>query len=237
MCLLTGLSFLRALKGKRKTLPESVNAVRSVNLRKRRFDVLLVLFAAPIWLALFCIVGLLVLIIDGRPVFHIARRGGQNGNEFALFKFRTMAPCADDGRSRLTAGHAAWRVSALGRVLRRSRLDELPQLFNVLRGDMSLVGPRPPDPQHLALEPGKFAEILVLRPGLTGWGTVTLFQKEQALLAQCATAQEAETVYVQELLPQKLSYEHAYLERATKPRALFEDVEILFLSLKRVLTK
>jgi lipopolysaccharide/colanic/teichoic acid biosynthesis glycosyltransferase len=150
---------------------------------KRLFDVTLVVAAAPVWLLVYIVVALLILLFDGRPIYHRAARVGWRGRDIEVLKFRTMRPDAGQALTSLLASdpelerefmltyklHDDPRVTALGRWLRRLSLDELPQLVNVLKGDMSLVGPRPvvrPELEEYYGELG--ARVLSVRPGLTG---------------------------------------------------------------------
>jgi lipopolysaccharide/colanic/teichoic acid biosynthesis glycosyltransferase len=141
---------------------------------KRAADVALVLAAAPVWVPLTALLACAVLLASGRPAFFAQRRVGRHGHVFTLLKLRTMSPGA---RPPAGAAFAAWtyagdpRVTRIGRWLRRWRLDELPQLANVLAGQMSLVGPRPETPEVFAglreRLPGYDGRSAV-RPGLTG---------------------------------------------------------------------
>jgi lipopolysaccharide/colanic/teichoic acid biosynthesis glycosyltransferase len=141
--------------------------------------------------------------MDSRgPVFYRARRAGARNVEFAMLKFRKMY----DGAAgpALTASDDA-RFTRIGRLLGRTKLDEIPQLVNVLKGEMSLVGPRPEDPAFVKLEPERFAHVLTVRPGITG-------------LSQLAFARESEILdpadrvghYVSTILPQKLALDALY---------------------------
>ena len=130
---------------------------------KRIADVLLVLVAAPAWVPLAAVVALAVRFALGRPVFFLDLRAGRGGRPFQLVKFRTM---------RVGPGTDAERLTPFGRFLRASSLDELPELWNVLKGDMSLVGPRPLPVRYLpryTAEQGRRHEV---RPGITGWAQV-----------------------------------------------------------------
>lgn len=156
---------------------------------KRAFDIALVLALAPIWLAAYLAIAVLVLLFDGRPVHFASPRPGYRLGEFKILKFRTMARDADEVLDRLLAegGHLAEefklsaklrhdpRITRLGNRLRRMSLDELPQLFNVLTGQMSLVGPRPPASwDELDALYGASARLTMqTRPGLTGLWQVT----------------------------------------------------------------
>lgn len=136
---------------------------------KRLFDVALVVAAAPLWLPLLGVLAGLVRWRLGSPVFFRQTRPGRHGELFELWKFRTMTD-ARDAAGRLLPD--AQRLTRFGRWLRSTSLDELPELFNVLRGDMSLVGPRPLLPQYLERYTPEQARRHEVRPGLTGWAQV-----------------------------------------------------------------
>lgn len=147
-------------------------------LLKRALDVALVLLSAPLWGLLFFVVGVAIKLEDGGSIFYKTTRVGENGREFQMWKFRSMIPNAD--RMRTQVMEAANqdlrrpkiaddpRITKVGRIIRRSSIDELPNVFNVLRGEMSLVGPRPPMPDELKLyEPWHLRRLQTI-PGLTG---------------------------------------------------------------------
>jgi exopolysaccharide production protein ExoY len=150
---------------------------------KRLLDLVLVLLLSPFWVSVYLIVALLVLVFDGRPIHHRSVRVGKDDERIRILKFRTMSLNADQELARLLAAdpalgqeyrarvklHSDPRVTKLGRILRCSSLDELPQLVNVLLGDMSLVGPRPLlECEVDDLYASGAADILGCRPGLTG---------------------------------------------------------------------
>lgn len=158
---------------------------------------------------LFACIALLVAVSSPGGVFYRARRVGRNGVEFRLLKFRTMRSDADRIGSGLThAGDA--RITPIGRVLRALKLDELPQLVNVLRGEMSLVGPRPEDPRYIPHYPEACRRLLQLRPGITSAASLA-YRNESALLA----GDDPERIYIDRVLPDKLAIDCAYFESAT----------------------
>lgn len=136
---------------------------------KRAVDILLTVFAMPIWLPLLGAVAVLVRVQIGPPVFFKQARGGLNGSVIQLLKFRSMTAERDAGGVLLPD---AQRLTKLGLFLRRSSLDELPSLFNVLRGELSLVGPRPLIADYLPLYSREQSRRHELKPGITGWAQV-----------------------------------------------------------------
>ena len=184
---------------------------------KRLFDIVVSL-AALLLLALpMLAVAAWIKFDSAGPVFFRQQRVGRHGVPFAIHKFRTMRHGA--GGLALTVGDDA-RITRAGRWLRRTRLDELPQLLDVLAGDMSLVGPRPEVPRYVALyPPGLRDRALAVRPGLTDPASLAYID-EAALLAAAA---DPEREYVERILPAKLQAAAAYAERAT----LGSDVAVL----------
>ena len=161
---------------------------------------------SPLLLALACAVK----ITSRGPVFYRQTRLGRGGREFSIFKFRSMVDGAEHRGARVTGAGDA-RVTGLGLWLRRHKLDELPQLLNVLRGDMALVGPRPEVPEFAAHYPEEFARVLTVRPGVTHRAT-QLFRNEEELLARAA---DPLNFYVERILPRKLAIYLADLDRAS----------------------
>lgn len=157
-------------------LPLGENAFfKPYSLLKRLLDIGLAIVGLMLVWPLLLVCGLLVKLEDGGPVFYPQRRLGLNGKPFTIYKFRSMCPNAEHDTGPVFAQRDDPRVTRIGRFMRRSRIDELPQLFNVLRGEMSLVGPRPERPEHVARLMTSipfYRTRLVTRPGLTGWAQV-----------------------------------------------------------------
>lgn len=150
-----------------------------------------------------------VLVASGRPVLFRQTRAGRFGRPFTMYKFRTMR--SDPAGPAVTAGDDP-RITRIGRFLRKTKLDELPELWNVVRGDMSLVGPRPEAPRYVDAEEPRWQRVLEARPGITDPTTLNLID-EESLLA--AVEGDRETYYREHLVPKKLDGYIAYLERRT----------------------
>ncbi|NNK65552.1 MAG: sugar transferase [Rhodobacteraceae bacterium] len=167
----------------------------------RLLDIGLALAVLPVLVPMIALVGLVVLLADGRPVIYRSERMRSLSDAFWLLKFRTMRPDPFDAGA--SGGHKACRVTRLGRWLRRTRLDELPQIWNVLRGDVGFVGPRPPLREHVRRFPHVYARVLRVRPGITGLATLCFHQQEGRLLSQTPTAAETEAIYARICIPRK----------------------------------
>lgn len=191
---------------------------------KRTFDLtislLLILLTLPLWLA----AVIAIKLGSPGPVLHRAARAGKGGVPFTLFKFRTMVTGAHQRGPGITpAGDP--RITPIGRLLRRAKLDELPQLINVLKGEMSLVGPRPEDPRYVALYTPEQRRVLAVRPGITSPASVRYRHEEQLLQGT-----DWQQVYLQQVMPHKLQIELDYLAR----RTFWSDCGIIVETLKAV---
>jgi lipopolysaccharide/colanic/teichoic acid biosynthesis glycosyltransferase len=169
---------------------------------KRLTDVVVATVALVGLAPILLLCGLAVRLLNGPPVLYRQERMGRGGRPFRIAKFRSMRVAT--GGLVTVAGDA--RITRLGRILRRWKLDELPQLWNVLVGEMSLVGPRPEVPQYVARYPRSFRALAALRPGITDWSSL-IFRDEEQLLTQHATAP---AFYEQVLLPRKLALGRLY---------------------------
>ncbi|QPM91353.1 sugar transferase [Pseudooceanicola algae] len=176
-------------------------------------------------------VAAVILWRDGRPVLHISERMRAPGRAFRLIKFRTMQPSAGDRG--VSGGDKAGRITRTGALLRRYRLDELPQVWNVLRGDMSLVGPRPPLRQYVEAFPDIYGAVLACRPGLTGLASLEFHAREEALLYPCRSPEETEHVYVHRCIPAKARLDMIYCRR----RSLALDLTLLGRTFLRLLPR
>lgn len=176
--------------------------------RKRLFDLffasLLVVILGPILLLLL----LWLLVREGRPVFYVAERMRSPTRSFRLWKLRTMTVV--DADSGVSGGDKEARITRTGAWLRSKRLDEFPQLWNILKGDLSFVGPRPPLRQYVEAHPEIYGEVLKSRPGVTGLASITYHKHETALLARCNTPEETDAVYSRICVPAKARLDLIY---------------------------
>lgn len=180
---------------------------------KRLFDIgLSLVLLIPLSIVM-AVVAVLLLIAQGRPVLYVSDRMRAPGQPFRLLKFRTMICAAQD--SGATGAHKQWRITPLGCFLRRTRIDELPQLFNILKGDMSFVGPRPPLREYVEHFPHRYGQVLRARPGVTGLATLIYHAHEDRILARCPTAQATQEAYYRRCLPTKLRLDATYLRHRT----------------------
>ena len=176
---------------------------------RRLLDVIAAAGGLIVLSPLFLLTAVLIKRDSPGPVFYRARRVGKDGHEFRLYKFRSMVADADRQGPGITASGDS-RVTRVGLMLRRTKLDELPQLINVLTGDMSLVGPRPEDPRYVALYTDEQRQVLAVRPGITSAASLT-YRDESALLA----GEDWERQYIQEIMPHKLAIDLDYQARRT----------------------
>lgn len=176
--------------------------------RKRIFD----LFFASILVA---ILGPAILYLtlkiwrkQGRPIFYVAERMRSPTQSFGLWKFRTMTVVDSDAG--VSGGDKEARITPLGARLRAKRMDEFPQLWNVLKGDLSFVGPRPPLREYVDRFPEIYGKVLKSRPGITGLATIRFHKHEDKLLARCATPEDTDKVYTSICLPRKARLDLIY---------------------------
>lgn len=177
---------------------------------KRLFDLAALLLLGLILLPVIVITGLVALVLDGRPVFYLAERMKTPTKSFRLVKFRTMTTADED--QGVSGANKAHRVTRTGAMMRRARLDEIPQLWNVLVGDISFVGPRPPLREYVERHPETYAQVLKNRPGITGLASIKFHRHEELLLAQCTTPKETDEVYVRRCIPRKAHFDLMYQE-------------------------
>ena len=192
---------------------------------KRCFDVAVASLLLVVLFPLLLLIALVVAATSGRPVIYRANRVGRGNTSFVMLKFRTMRRGATGPA---ITGREDPRITRVGAILRRTKLDELPQLVNVLRGEMSLVGPRPEDPRFVAMYTPEQREVLTIRPGMTSPAAIR-FRNEEKLLK--AGEPNFEELYATTIMPTKLALDLDYVRQ----RSFWWDVAILLQSLAVVL--
>src|SRR5215510_1958895 len=163
--------------------------------------------------------AILILLDAGGPVFYFGTRIGRFGRPFRIVKFRTMVPDAESRGGSCTSMNDS-RITSVGRWMRKFKLDELPQMFNVIKGDMSLVGPRPEVQKYTDLFDEEEMQILSIRPGITDWATLWN-PDEEAILAGRS---DPEQIYLEQIRPEKIRLQLKYV----RERNLWVDFKILF---------
>jgi len=186
---------------------------------KRIFDFTASLLGLIVLSPLFLVIAILIKLDDGGSIFFRQTRVGQYGKPFKIYKFRTMVENAEKLGAQVTKGDDP-RITKVGRFLRKYKLDELPQLINVLKGEMSLVGPRPEVPKFVKLFEEDYKEILKVKPGITDYASLE-FKDENELLKG---AENPEEVYIREILPKKIEYYKRYL----KEISFTTDLKVIF---------
>jgi len=189
----------------------------------RFFDIILSFLGLIILTPVLIIIALLIVCTSCGTIFYVQKRVGKQNKDFTLFKFRTMSVNADK-ECLLTTGIEDARITKTGRFLRKHKLDELPQLWNVLKGDMSLVGPRPEVRKYVDLYNDEQKRILEVRPGITDYASIE-YRNENSILAQF---DDPEKQYIEEIMQRKLQLNLRYIEN----RSVKEYFRILVLTLK-----
>ena len=190
---------------------------------KRALDILLSFVTLLLLTPVFLIVGLLIKLDSRGPVFHRGVRVGQAGKTFRIYKFRTMVADAEDRGASSTAADDE-RITRMGRFIRRLNLDELAQFINVLKGDMSIVGPRPQVPWAVDLYTEEERRILTIRPGITDWATLWIWDEGQLLKGSA----DPDKDYLENIWPVKRDLQFKYL----RERSTWVDMKIMLLTLK-----
>jgi len=195
---------------------------------KRIFDVIVSLIGLIILSPILLVIALLIKILDRGPVFYKGVRVGLAGKYFKIYKFRTMVEEAEKlGGSYVPDDDP--RITNIGKFLRKFKLDELPQLINVLKGDMSLVGPRPEVPQYISFLSEEEKETLSVRPGITDWASLWDID-EGAFLAGC---KNPEKKYLEEIKPVKVRLQLRYVRN----KSFLVDINIIILTILSIITR
>jgi lipopolysaccharide/colanic/teichoic acid biosynthesis glycosyltransferase len=192
---------------------------------KRLFDILFSFLVLIIFLPFGIIISLVILFTSKGGVFYTQERIGKNSKPFGLYKFRTMRQEADKV-GKLTVGMRDPRITSIGYFLRKYKLDEIPQFLNVLKGEMSVVGPRPEVKEYTDLYNEEQLEILAVKPGITDYASLAYFD-ENRLLGESSDPQKT---YIEEIMPAKLELNKKYLANPT----ISHDIKIILLTVKHV---
>ena len=193
---------------------------------KRAMDIVLSACALAVLWPLLLLIALAIWIDDPGPVFYRQVRVGRNGKTFRIFKFRSMVMDADKKGLAITVGRDS-RITRVGAVLRKTKLDELAQLLNVLFGQMSFVGPRPEVPKYVELYTPYQRQVLLVRPGITDYASIA-YRNENDLLAG---APNPETMYIEQIMPDKIELNMKYL-REISPLA---DIRLILKTIVAVI--
>lgn len=192
---------------------------------KRAMDIVLSLAGIAALSPVLALTALAVALDSPGGVFYRQVRVGKRGKEFRIFKFRTMVSGADRKGPLITIG-ADERVTRVGRVLRKTKLDELAQLLNVLKGDMSFVGPRPEVPKYVAMYSPAQRNVLLVRPGITDYASIA-YRDENDLLSG---AEDPERVYIETIMPAKLELNRQYISQI----GVLTDIKLIFKTIAAV---
>jgi lipopolysaccharide/colanic/teichoic acid biosynthesis glycosyltransferase len=195
---------------------------------KRIFDIVASFIGLLILSPLFLFLGIWISMESKGGIFYKQIRVGKNGVDFKLWKFRSMVPDADK-KGLLTVGGRDPRITRAGYFLRKYKLDELPQLINVLLGDMSLVGPRPEVRKYVDLYTAEQRQVLYVRPGITDYASLEYFEENELL----AKSENPEETYICEVMPAKLKLNARYI----KDVSFLTDIKIIMRTILRIIMK
>jgi lipopolysaccharide/colanic/teichoic acid biosynthesis glycosyltransferase len=196
-------------------------------IQKRAFDLFFSLLGALLLVPLFLLISIWIKLDSAGPIFFRQVRVGRSGKPFRIFKFRTMCLDAETKGRQITVGKDP-RITQSGGFLRQYKLDELPQLLNVITGEMSLVGPRPEVPRYVALYPAAVRDmILSVPPGITDYASLE-YKDENSILGE---AEDPDKAYIEEIMPVKIGY---YL-RYVAERSLWGDFKLIMATFKELI--
>jgi lipopolysaccharide/colanic/teichoic acid biosynthesis glycosyltransferase len=193
---------------------------------KRLFDFFASLIGLILISPILLVIGLIIVIGSKGPVFYIQKRIGKHAVPFNLYKFRSMK-VGSDKKGLLTLGDNDVRVTKIGYFIRKYKIDELPQLINVLKGDMSLVGPRPEVSKYVELYNNFQKQILSVKPGITDRASIKYRDEAEMLTKQ----EDPETFYIKQIMPDKVEINIEYIKNAN----FFSDINVIFSTVFKIL--
>ena len=191
----------------------------------RFFDFILSLVGLVVLAPIFIVLAIWIKTDSKGPVFYKQVRVGENGIDFGLFKFRSMVVDADK-KGLITVGGRDPRITRSGYFIRKYKLDELPQLINVLLGDMSLVGPRPEVRKYVDLYTDEQQKVLSVKPGITDYASIEYMDENEIL----GKSSDPEKTYIEEIMPEKIKYNMKYIQN----KNVSEYFKIIFLTLLKI---
>lgn len=193
---------------------------------KRSLDICISLAILVLFLPFGLILALFISLESRGGVFYFQERVGIHGKGFRLIKFRSMRSNADKG-SQITIGNRDPRITKSGYLIRRFKLDEFPQFINVLKGDMSIVGPRPEVPFYVAMYTEEQRKILSVKPGITDYASIAYFHENELL----AKAEDPQKTYIEEIMPAKIALNERYIANP----GILQDLKIMALTAKKII--
>ncbi len=198
------------------------NDIKIYFIFKRIFDVLVSSLLLILLSPAFLIITILIFVTSGSPILFYQERVGKNWKSFKILKFRTMISNADKIGPGITSSDDN-RITPIGKILRKLKLDELPQLINVIHGDMSLIGPRPELPKYVNYFKNDYSSILNIKPGITDYASIKFINEESLI-----SSEDREFIYLNKILPSKIILYKKYLNEIS----FLTDLKILFFTLK-----
>jgi len=192
---------------------------------KRIFDIFMSLAFIVILMPVFIFISIWIILDSRGGIFYLQSRVGKNNRDFRMYKFRSMRPDSDT-LGLLTIGDHDPRVSRAGKFLRKAKLDELPQMLNILKGDMSFVGPRPEVRKYVELYSAEQMKVLNVRPGLTDYASLEYIDEDRIL----GQSEDPDRVYITEIMPAKLELNIRYI----KERSFAKDILIILQTITRI---
>ena len=191
------------------------------------FDVFFSLIGIIITIPIFILVSIMIKLTSKGPIIFKQERVGKNKKIFYIYKFRTMTDCDDRASDRQVTVINDQRITRIGRILRKYKIDELPQLYNVLKGDMSFVGPRPEVKKYVKFYEEEYDEILKIKPGITDLASIEYID-ENTIISKYS---DPEKIYIEEVLPKKLMLNKRYIEEMS----IKNDILLILKTIKKII--
>lgn len=198
-----------------------------LNIVKRTFDLFFSLIGIIITIPIFILVSIMIKLTSKGPIIFKQERVGKNKKIFYIYKFRTMTECDDKASDRQVTVINDQRITRIGRILRKYKIDELPQLYNVLKGDMSFVGPRPEVKKYVKFYEEEYDEILKIKPGITDLASIEYID-ENTIISKYS---DPEKIYIEEVLPKKLMLNKRYIEEMS----IKNDILLILKTIKKII--